>query len=543
MLNLLKMKKIILFLTLFVFCIIISDFLTNYAFTWNHDAPPGNTGSPGDGQTCQQSGCHTSSAPVQNGGLVTSNIPATGYIPGNTYTITASVTGNANKFGVQVSPQNNSGTISGTLVTTNRQLVENIWSLGYITHTMFGTAGSGSKSWSFDWIAPASGSGNVTFYSAFLVADNNNNVTGDTVKLTSLTINEDISNNKDITAFKFSALNPEVIGTINQSAQTVELNVPYGTDVTNLVPVITHTGTSINPSSGSVNDFSSPQSYIVTAQNASTKTYTINVNVELNSSKDITSFKFPNLSPEVIGFIDENAQTIELTVPDGTDLVNLVPTIIHIGDSINPPSGIANDFSSPQDYTVTAENGSTKTYLVIVTEAGDSKNITSFKFSALTSEVIGTIDQIAQTVELTVPNGTDVTNLVPTITYTGNSINPPSEEANDFSSSQNYTVTAKNGTTKSYTISVSIATAVTTYDLKPSLEIYPNPVSDKVFIKQTLSNKPSLVTVVNKNGKIVKAFTVFGTMESFDVSELLPGIYFIKAETEKESIIKKIIKY
>ena len=534
-------KKVLLFFGLFACCVVISDFITNFALTNSTGAPNGHVGSPiNQGRTCQTAGCHTSSVAVQNGGLITSNIPATGYIPGNTYTITASVTGNSNDFGFQISPQDNIGAQRGALVSTSQQT-----QLGggtrYITHSFFGTSGTGSKSWSFDWIAPTGYNGDVVFYGAFLVSNNNGATTGDTTKTTTLVVSKD-ANIKDITSFRFNALNPQVDGTIDQNAQTIELTVPYGTNVTNLVSTIAHTGNSINPSSGTANNFSSPQIYTVTAANGSTKSYTVSVNVELNSSKDITSFNFSGMNPEVVGTINENTKTIELTVPDSTDLTGLVPTIVHTGDNINPASGIANDFSSPQDYTVTAENGSTKTYSVTVTKAGDSKNITSFKFSALASEIIGIINQNAQTVELTVPSGTDVTNIVPTITHTGDSINPPSGIANDFSSPQTYTVTAKNGSTKSYTVSVSIATTVTAYDLKHSFEIYPNPVSDKIFIKQSLHSKITRITVINKNGKIVKDFTSPEAAGHFDIADLSPGIYFIKAETEKGRVIKKIIK-
>lgn len=43
------------------------------------------TGSPGDGHSCAQ--CHGSSSTVS--GWITSTIPASGYVPGTTYQITA----------------------------------------------------------------------------------------------------------------------------------------------------------------------------------------------------------------------------------------------------------------------------------------------------------------------------------------------------------------------------------------------------------------------------------------------------------------------
>ena len=82
-----------------------------------------------------------------------------------------------------------------------------------------------------------------------------------------------------------------------------------------------------------------------------------------SSEKDILTFGLPGL-PAVIG---ETA--IDWTVPWDADVTKLAPTYtvspLAIG---NPPSGTTRDFSSPQAYVVTAEDGSTKTYTVTVTK-------------------------------------------------------------------------------------------------------------------------------------------------------------------------------
>ena len=45
----------------------------------------------------------------------------------------------------------------------------------------------------------------------------------------------------------------------------------------------------------------------------------------------------------------------------------LVPNIIHTGVSINPPSGVSQDFSVPVNYMVIAEDSSVQNYTVTVT--------------------------------------------------------------------------------------------------------------------------------------------------------------------------------
>ena len=97
------------------------------------------------------------------------------------------------------------------------------------------------------------------------------------------------------------------------------------------------------------------------------------------------------------------ANTITLTVPYGTDMENLTPAITHTGVSVSPPAGVPNDFSEPNvEYTVTAANGSTKTYRVTVTEApSNAKDIIEFKIN----NISGTIDDVYDTITLTVPFG------------------------------------------------------------------------------------------------------------------------------------------
>ncbi|MGB3949023.1 MAG: choice-of-anchor V domain-containing protein [Bacteroidia bacterium] len=170
-------------------------------------APSARTGSPGDGGNCTS--CHNGTATTQ-AGLITSDIPLTGYVPGTTYTITASITTNGvTEYGFQISPQSTSGALLGTLTATNTAGTQLTTSGKYITHKSAGTAfPSGTATWSFDWTAPVAGTGDVTFYGAFNSANSNNNTAGDIITLSSLTASENLTT--DIT---------------NKSEETIELSV------------------------------------------------------------------------------------------------------------------------------------------------------------------------------------------------------------------------------------------------------------------------------------------------------------------------------
>jgi hypothetical protein len=77
---------------------------------------------------------------------------------------------------------------------------------------------------------------------------------------------------------------------------------------------------------------------------------------------------------EEFGFVDFlsvngtiNGNNISVTVPNIVNLTTLVPTIKHNGKSISPASDEAQDFTSPKQYTVTADDGTVQSYTVTVT--------------------------------------------------------------------------------------------------------------------------------------------------------------------------------
>lgn len=176
-----------------VAAIIFVDSLSNVSLSSSSGAPAGRTGSPGDGGlTCAISGCHLPGpTPAVMAGWITSNVPASGYVPGNTYTITATATRAGHvRFGFEISPQNNIGTLLGSLIITNTTETQ-IVSTKYVTHKLAGTsAPSGTKTWSFNWTAPVAGTGNVTFYGAFNVTNNSGTSLGDTIYKSTLLVSE-----------------------------------------------------------------------------------------------------------------------------------------------------------------------------------------------------------------------------------------------------------------------------------------------------------------------------------------------------------------
>ena len=85
----------------------------------------------------------------------------------------------------------------------------------------------------------------------------------------------------------------------------------------------------------------------------------------MSDEKEIIEFRFSVCS--IKGTIDAAGRTVTVSVPLDVDIANLAPTItVSPGASIDPPSNQPNNFTVPQDYTVTAEDGSTQDYTVTV---------------------------------------------------------------------------------------------------------------------------------------------------------------------------------
>jgi hypothetical protein len=290
---------------------------------------------------------------------------------------------------------------------------------------------------------------------------------------------------KAITAYSFLSVNNAGLGanvtaTINGTA--IAATVPFGTNITALVATFATTGTSVTVggtaqvSGTTAHDFTAPVAYTVTAGDGTTQVFTVTVTVGLSSSKAITAYAFLSASNGGLGAdvtATINGTAIAATVPFGTNVTALVGTFATSGASVTvggtaQVSGItANNFTTPVAYTVTAGDGSTQVFTVTVTVAADpAKAITAYSFlsvnnAGLGANVTATINGNA--IAATVPFGTNVTALVATFVTTGASVavggtaQVSGITANDFTAPVAYTVTAADGTTAVFTVTVTVA--------------------------------------------------------------------------------------
>ncbi|MEE1964618.1 leucine-rich repeat domain-containing protein [Allomuricauda taeanensis] len=159
----------------------------------------------------------------------------------------------------------------------------------------------------------------------------------------------------------------------------------------------------------------------------------------------ITSFTING----AIGVIDNDS--IRVTLPGDMEFNKLAPVISHNGNTISPESGVERDFTDPVEYIVTAENGETRTYTVTIEkELKSSNSITSFKVNGNAAMIEG--DAISFT--FPADSNVDLTKLKPEIVHTGEKITPDSGVEQDFTDPVEYMVTAENGETRTYTVTI-----------------------------------------------------------------------------------------
>ena len=162
------------FFALFALALLISVSFSSHVYAHSSGAPAGYTGSPGDGHNCTS--CHGGSAVTVSGWVIT-NIPPTGYVGGNSYTITVTATGTGKK-GFEVSPQSVTGTQLGVLAAGSGSKL--VGGTKYVTHSSAVASGS-TGTWVITWTAPVAGTGPVNLYSAIVVGEPNTKLEVDVI--------------------------------------------------------------------------------------------------------------------------------------------------------------------------------------------------------------------------------------------------------------------------------------------------------------------------------------------------------------------------
>ncbi len=300
--------------------------------------------------------------------------------------------------------------------------------------------------------------------------------------------------------------------TINSTAATASIQVAYSTVVTSLTPTITYsTGGTISPGSGVARDFSTPQTYTVTAEDGTTSkiwTVTVTIAPPPPANFGLRDDYGVNLPTVTYWYTGQGADLTEKGSVFNNKSLGLVNHLFIKGSNVKSwKSGTGNvtgaqfkykvwnaDSLEPASYTIrnvgwTSDDGNgdqtwsvfgieteitsgladgtyklkidftiTGTGVAGTTEDGSYTASFTYHHLSIAAEMLtfslteqtgaATITSADSSVAIQLAYGTSPTSLTPTITVsTGATISPASGVARDFSSPKTYTVTAEDGTT------------------------------------------------------------------------------------------------
>ena len=181
-------------------------FLAYMLLSFSQGIFQGVTGSPGDEANAASvagldvgncTSCHDNTGNFNASVAITSNIPSGGYALSTKYqiTITQTSTG-ALDHGFQITAENTVAAKVGVFSVPDTTYVQTDTFGHFVTQTLAGHEGTGSeKVWNFDWTAPPTNVGTITFYVAS-VAGNGGSVTNTQVVYNTLNIGGVLGVNK-----------------------------------------------------------------------------------------------------------------------------------------------------------------------------------------------------------------------------------------------------------------------------------------------------------------------------------------------------------
>jgi autotransporter-associated beta strand protein len=259
-------------------------------------------------------------------------------------------------------------------------------------------------------------------------------------------------------------------------------------------PLVNTSNKSFDPGTFNVTGFTKSGSVFTKVNGAQNWAFDTGTGLlSLSSKAIITSFGITGST----GVIDQANKTIALTVPYATPLATLAPNFTLTSGSCVPASGFTPsptfDVNNTAHYIVT-DGDVSNDYFVTVTKTAASSAcaVTACNFGALGNATIS-----GTSINLVVPVGTVVTNLVPTFTLSPlASISPVSDPPYDFSTPRIYRVTAENGSFQNYTISVQ---TYQDWSHSASLFILTTPDGANIPAGATENNFPLLVRLNSGN--------------------------------------------
>ena len=341
------------------------------------------------------------------------------------------------------------------------------------------------------------------------------------------------------------------------SGNTITVSLEEGVDVTRLKPeIVCSDGATLSPASGVETDFTNPVRYTVTAEDGSTQTYI--VTVKLKKVYDYSGYNLLDWEPVglaywnsgdgayaenpglVIGadnskyFVGSGRRFTKEDIPVGSVLVvdegyqyrpegwgyagaaipgrpgNVTAERLVVDEAFweNYEYRAFNVAVTGNNADLTGKEDETASHFRIYLPKSSEKEITAFSIDGVQGVISG------DSINLTLPAGADLARLTPDITVSDKaSVSPADGAETDFTQPVTYTVTAEDGSTRTYTVTVRLDCLPGDMDQDGKVTIQDVMEACKVLARKSAGKEPTAEEMARGNLDGDDAFTITDIME------------------------------
>jgi hypothetical protein len=285
---------------------------------------------------------------------------------------------------------------------------------------------------------------------------------GSTTRNWTVTVN--VAQNDATDFLTFSV--PQQVGVqINTTDHRIDVAVPFGTNLTSLVPTFTlsagataRVGSVVQTSGVTANNFTNPVTYRITAQDGTQQDWVVNIEEAANTGTDFLTFTFPDIFGDAA--INTTNHTIIASIAYGKSRNNLAATFTlspgataRVNGALQQSGVSTNNFTNPVTYSVRAADGTTTQDWVVTINVAPNAAAEILTYSFPQQAGAATIGD--NLVNIQVVPGTDLSGLVASFILSDGAtarvdgvIQESGLTANDFTGGTlTYSLTAQDGTT------------------------------------------------------------------------------------------------
>ena len=258
--------------------------------------------------------------------------------------------------------------------------------------------------------------------------------------------------------------------------------------------------------------------------NTETLYLTVNPTYNVTDTRSICASELPYTWNGIV-FTQAGTQTVTLSTVSGCDSVVAMTLTVN-----QPTTGIdeqeACDAFAWIDGTVYTESTNTPTFTL--TNAAGCDSVVTLH---LTIHESVTIDAYLTIQESDLP-----------YTYGDTTFEPGTVQSGDYT----FYFTTAYGCDSIIVLHLTVETGIDNYALTASMNVYPNPTTDKVNVQLTVGNESlsdGEIQLYDMYGKWLQTVKVTGKVTEIDLSSFAAGVYFVKAVEGQQLIgVRKIVK-